>query len=393
MVSLAYRYDVELILVLEDENVFFKKESIVALTIDINYDINNRPIIYLSLNVQSEIYDKLVLNSETATINLRIRKTNKSGGSSVGKDYLHDSFSYIMKTDPNYLNGIKFKEEQGSEDDQYMSGVIALFKKDSIDDIKHMYCDIVKKSNMASIIHRYTKTRKMVIEPLDTDDIIDQIIIPPVESLAELIEFLNEYRVLYNKQYRYFEDFDSTYILGSSGKAIHGMDEFDTVIINVTDLTNDKSKMPGINIDDNSGSYIVYVDAQDTSMTINKASHLEYESIIGITSSGEVYKVDLENNKGKESNKQLIQRIYNDNTGYIDNIKDEMNSTSVILQINKSEVDGSIFTPNKEYLVSNFNNLKMYDGRFLLSFKKEVIVQQDTQFVPSVILGLRKVVE
>lgn len=393
MISASYRYRVDAILILNDETISIQNESIVGITIDSNYDTNNRPIIYITFNIQPRIYDKLVLNSETAYINLRIKKSS-NGNSSINKDYIHDNFTYLIKSDPDYIQSLreKFRLKDKNDEDTYVFGTIALFKKDSLDKIKQIHNTVIKNSNMASIIHKYTHDRRMVISELQSTKDIDSIIIPPIESLTELIEFLNEFDALYNRKYRYFEDFGVTYLLDSSGKPVHSVDKYDTVIVDVLDTTDERTKIAGINIDDNSNSYIINVDAQDTTMIIDTAQNIEYDSIIGISSSGDVYKLPLHNSNGK-TNKSLVRRIYNDNTRYIDNIKNEMDNVSVVLQVTKSEVDGSVFTPNKEYLVNNYKAFKQYNGRVLLSFKKEVLIQQDGKFISSVILGLRKIME
>lgn len=395
MIAASYRYKVDVILILENENIDINPESIMAITIDSNFDIYNRPIIYLTLNIQSKIYDKLVLNSETATINLRIRKTGTSNGSSLGKKYIHDSFSYLMKSDPDYYKEIREKSrvDDKIDKDDYMYGTIALFKKDSLDKIKQLHFNIFKNSNMASIIHRYTKDRKMIIEPFDSREKFDTIIVPPMESLTEVIEFLNEFDALYNRKYRYFEDFNVTYLLNGSGNIVHATDRYDTVIIDIVDPTDERSKTPGVIIDSDQSAYVLYVDAQDSTVDIDKTKNIEYESIVGVSSTGEIYKVQLKNTLNPNNEKCLIQRIYNDNSRAIDNLKYLLDSASIMLQISKSEVDGSLFTPNKEYLVNNYDRLAKYNGKFLLSFKKEVIIQQDSEFIPNIILGLRKIEE
>lgn len=393
MISASYRYRVNAIIILENETIEIKNESIVGVTIDSNYDTNNRPIVYITFNIQPRIYDKLVLNSETAYINLRIRKSS-NGNSSINKDYIHDNFTYLIKSDPDYVQSLReqFRLKDKNDEDSYVFGTIALFRKDSLDKIKQIHNSVIKDSNMASIIHKYTYDRKMVISSFQSTKNIDYIVIPPMESLTELISFLNEFDALYDRKYRYFEDFDITYLLDSSGRPVHSVDKYDTIIIDVLETTDERTKIAGISIDENSNSYIINVDAQDTSMIIDTAQNIEYDSIIGISSSGEIYKLPLHNSKGK-TDKSLVRRIYNDNTRFIDNIKNEMDNISVVLQVNKSEVDGSIFTPNKEYLVNNYKAFKQYNGRVLLSFKKEVLIQQDGKFISSVILGLRKIME
>lgn len=392
MIVSSFRYSIDAILILKDENINIPSESIVSITIDSNFDIYNRPIIYLFYNMQSRIHDKMVAECETATFNLRIRKKGTSNGA-IGKNYIHDRFSYIIKIDPDYYRGLKEKQRIEVDEDEYVTGTIALFKKSNINEIKKMHCDIIKDSTMASIIHKYTRHKKMVIAPLQSTKKIDTIIIPPMESVTELIAFLNEFDALYDRKYRYFEDFDITYLLDGAGTPVHGTDEYDTVIINVVELDKELSKHPGVFIDEQSRSYMIYVDAPATTMNTDTADNVEYNSIIGISSSGEITKVSLNNDTDGKGDRPLIQRVYNDNTRMIENLKHEMDSTSIVLQINKTELDGSLFTPNKEYMVRNYSTYKMYDGRFMISFKKEVMVKDGINYIPSMIIGLRKILE
>lgn len=393
MITASYKYNVEVILILGEENISIQSAFISAIVIDNNYDRNNRPIIYMTLNLQARIYDKMVSHKEDGLVNLKIIKKS-SNGSALSKVYIHDNFSYIIKTDPNYHKALKNKirlSEDQFEDD-YARGTISLFKKDTMDNIKRLHCDIIKNSNMASIIHKYTKDRRMIIEPLDTKDKYDTIIIPPMESLTETLRFLNDFDTFYNRTYRYFEDFDVTYILSTTGKPIHGTDQFDTIMIDVLEPIDDRANTPGISIDYDNSTYILYINAQNTSMDVDTTMNIEYESIIGVSSTGKIYKVPLRNGDDK-SKKHLIRRVYNDNMHIIDNLKGDLDSTSIVLQVTKTEVDGSLITPNKEYLVNNYDELSEYNGRYILSYKKEIMMRSGEEFMTNIVLGLRKIVE
>ena len=72
---------------------------------------------------------------------------------------------------------------------------------------------------------------------------------------------------------------------------------------------------------------------------------------------------------------------------------DELDSVSVIINISRSDMDTSILTPNKEFIVKNYEENKQYDGRYLLSYKKEIMTQQGEDFISNVVFGLRKVSE
>ena len=63
------------------------------------------------------------------------------------------------------------------------------------------------------------------------------------------------------------------------------------------------------------------------------------------------------------------------------------------MTISKTEIDGTILTPNKQYQIRNYEANRQYDGKYILSFKKEVLLRQDDNYISSVMFGLRKVSE
>ena len=65
----------------------------------------------------------------------------------------------------------------------------------------------------------------------------------------------------------------------------------------------------------------------------------------------------------------------------------------LFINIVKGEIDTTILTPNKEYLVRNYSSFKEYDGRYMLAYKREVLVKQSTDFISNTIFGLRKIMD
>lgn len=237
-----------------------------------------------------------------------------------------------------------------------------------------------------------------IIEPLDNTEIKDRFIIPPISTITGLLEFLNDEKALYNTRYRYFRDFDRTYLLSSSGKAVKDEDnEYSTVLVNVLDPNNSSnSSSSGLDIDKRARAYILNVDANDTSMALDTSSDLQFNKIKSFK-----YKVDdnvlnlgeqyLNNSLREDGNDRDIIMRYSPER--LNSIVSSIDSKSVILNIIRSDMDSSILTPNKEYVVKNYEDLKEYDGRYLLSYKKEIMIQQGEDFISSVAFGLRKVME
>ena len=75
------------------------------------------------------------------------------------------------------------------------------------------------------------------------------------------------------------------------------------------------------------------------------------------------------------------------------NTKAAIESASVIVSVKKSEIDSTIFTPNKEYQIKHYSDNSEYNGKYILSYKKEILLRQDDGYIGSVMIGLRKVSE
>ena len=83
----------------------------------------------------------------------------------------------------------------------------------------------------------------------------------------------------------------------------------------------------------------------------------------------------------------------NDNPNEIKNMKSDLESKINILDINKYDIDPSVFTPNKKYIVKNYEAHSDKDGTFLLNKKTEVFIRQDDTFRCVTSLNFNKVPE
>ena len=391
-VNNLYRYEISAIFVNKDEIHEILQESISAIITNYDYDTNNMPLIYMEFSVKSELYDIMVTNISTAKIILTMKRYDKNTKSGLSKIMMRKEFSYLMQTDPDYHKPLdRLEGSRELNPTSYKKGVIVLIDQELMDNNKVLYNDIIKDSNMISIVHKYTKHMPMVIEPFTNNEDIPVIIIPPIASIKDLLDFLNKFSCFYDEGYRYFRDFDKTYILSNKGNPVQDdSDKYDTFIIKIMDTTSEETKSAGIITDPTQKAYILQVDALDTHVNINIARDKEYNHIIGITSSGEVIKEDLLLSQDNEKEKVLLQRLCNDNIKYIKNIKSSIDSSSVVIQLSRTEIDSSIITPNKEYIIKNYREYSEYNGRYILSSKKEIYMQQDGEFISNTSLVFRK---
>lgn len=396
MINTYYRYKISAVFTYDNHVIDMPDESITALVNNCDYNAYNMPILYLNFRVNSRLYDLMVTNANrTGRIILTIKKYDRSTVSSLDRKMIEHEFSYIMPTDPDYhrpLDQLELDKDRSEE--TYKVGTMALIGKDTMDDNSVAYNDIIKNSNLISIVNKYTQHMNMVIEPFVNNEPINWIIIPPMSRITTLLKFLNDYCPFYDKGYRYFRDFGKTYLLSNSGNPVSdGSDIYNTVVINILDTSDPVSKSVGIDIDKDRKAYVLTVDSLDTHMDIDIIRDKEYNTIAGISNTGEVVKMDLDTKNANDKEKIYFHRTFDEeNTEYeVQNLKTEVDSSSVILQLTRTEMDSSILTPNKEYIVQNYREFQEYNGRFILVSKKEVYIQQEDEFISNTLLVFKKV--
>lgn len=397
-ITTAFKYKLEMSLLIGKKYYEIPRNSVKTILISSDYDKNNMPIIYMRIRMSSTLYNQMVLNNDRATISFRLFKFDDKSVSGVVESYIEDNFTYVMPTDPNYNEAME-QYVSGSSTayndnaDAYMEGYIALTSLKLVDDNVKLINTIVKDTDIMSIVHKFTSHMNMCIEPFDNRDHIDQMIIPPITTISKLLAYLNDQYCFYRNGYRYFRSFNTTYLLSANGNAVkEGINSFNTIIISICDPLDEKGKSNAIDLDRTNHAYIVYVDAKKTSISVDKFANKQYNSIIGVDTEGNTVQEELRVPPTPDSTeKTIITRT--DSLDYIYNIKRAVESVAVILTVSKTEIDSSLFTPNKEYQIKHYSSSREYDGKYILSYKKEVLVQQGEEYIGNILFGLRRILE
>lgn len=389
----SYRYNVELKYISNNKEINIETDLISSIVTDYDYENKNMPIIYLTVKLNKNLLDDMIINTDVNTMTLRITKLDVDAKNSINKDYIRDEFVYFLPSDPNYLKDIDNNDVTSKTQEIYKSVTIGLINMRLINNNKRLINDVFS-ANMISIIHYYTNHMKMLIEPLDYNQNYSYFIVPAMNSITRLIKYLNDYCVLYDTKYRFFMDFDKTYLISSSGKGIPCKDgSYSSVIINIKNPATPEAQIRGLNIDHKNKAYTMDVDALNTNVKLNRTTEKMFNSIIGVDSFGNVDNLKLKINNNKLSNdRPRIERIHNENLNKIKNLKNATESTAAILNITKPEIDSSIFTINKEYNINNFAAYSKLNGKFILSHKKEVFLQEDPYYISNTVLSFRKVI-
>lgn len=397
-ITTAFKYKLEMSLLIGKKYYEIPRNSVKTILISSDYDKNNMPIIYMRIRMSSTLYNQMVLNNDRATISFRLFKFDDKSVSGVVESYIEDNFTYVMPTDPNYNEAME-QYVSGSSTayndnaDAYMEGYIALTSLKLVGDNVKLINTIVKDTDIMSIVHKFTSHMNMCIEPFDNRDHIDQMIIPPITTISKLLAYLNDQYCFYKNGYRYFRSFNTTYLLSANGNAVkEGINSFNTIIISICDPLDEKGKSNAIDLDRTNHAYIIYVDAKKTSISVDKFANKQYNSIIGVDTEGNTVQEELRVPPTPDSTeKTIITRT--DSLDYIYNIKRAVESVAVILTVSKTEIDSSLFTPNKEYQIKHYSSSREYDGKYVLSYKKEVLVQQGEEYIGNILFGLRRILE
>lgn len=391
----AYNYTVQATFISDDEEIEFVKETIVDVILNYEYMVKTMPTIYLGLRMNTKLYEKLLEHSDDAIIHLKINKFNKNSNTILEKPYINDNFIYKIPKDPNYNRALEEASNNGEDSTgkDYMKGYLGLIKIESLNDNKRLINTIVRNTNLSSLIYTYTKHMNMVMEPIDNNVVISQLVIPPIESITKLLSYIDLNYAIYPSGYRYFRDFDKTYLLSNAGNPVSdGSNTIDTIIIKIMNNIEADGKLNSTQIDQTNGTYIINIDSDNTTIEINDDKEKSFNKIIGVTTNGNVSEYDLNIPKNKLSSEKVkIKRVNNENTRSIESYKRKIEGASVLLNIVKTEIDATMIVPNKQFIVRNCEEYRKYDGKYILAYKKEVLLLQEGIYISGTTFGLAKV--
>lgn len=388
-----YRYDIKLQYEYNNSLINIDHTQIHSITVDYDYDNRNMPIMILKASIDKNIIDDMIKNSTIKTITVIISKFIYNDPIKIKQNYIRDRFIYFLPKDMNIDKDIDYDEYTKDSVDLYKSITIGLMKMDTINNTKRLINDVFINTTLMNMIIKYTSHMKLLIEPFQNNNPISSFIVPPISSITEYIKYLDDYFTLYPSGYRLFYDYDKTYLISASGKGLQSIGtESYSVIINVNNTTKMDSKVQGMEIDRSQKAYFVDVDAKDTNIFQDEATDKTYNTIIGIGSDGQYNKVKLATeNIDLSIEKSRIVRLPNNNLKIVNNIKRQIEDKSITINIVKTELDSSIFTINREYIIRNFDTLGRNTGKFLLSRKREIYTLDNDNFILSSILTFKKI--
>ena len=372
-------------------------ESIANIICKYDYETKHMPIIYMGCKIRENLFNIMTKNIDKGSVILTVYKESKTEDNVIGKKelYFRGSFSYFMPNYIGYTEKVMKRDEviQNNIDNSYHKCILGLYNIDIVNRNGNVENNIIKDSDMLSIVHYYTRDLSMIIEPFKDNTKINTCIIPPNLTINKLLPYLNSIHSFYETGFRYFNDFNATYLLSNEGNPVKtSEEELDTIIIRIMGHEEFQTKLFSMEIDNSKKAYVFYIDEKFAGLTVNHLRDKEINRLVGVDSFGN-YTESILNIPTNENTTEKIKvdRVNIDNLEYINTIKDDIENTSVLLKIVKSTIDSSILTPNKEYIVQHHSSNSQYNGRYLLASKQEILVKQSNTFTSSTVFELRKV--
>ena len=394
MAKEAFRYKVVLNYVNSvNTEIRIDSEQIQYIAIDKDFDNTNMPVIAINGSIEKDILDDMIRHMNDNIVTLGIYAYDSANqNDSITEKYFHDRFIYIIDEDISKTAEIDYPNGEG-QPGLYKDITIWLLQQDAVNNNRQSINGIFKNASMNSLILQSSNyLGNMLLEPIRYDNKYEQIIIPPQESISNYIAYLNNnLSVFYDTPYRFFIDFDVTYITSSSGNIIKMKNQnIFTVEINIKGIVPDENDEDGMIVDIKRNKYKIDINNAHANYSKNHITNKMVNKLTVIDSSGNVSeKVLGENQTNITTTINKIVNLSNNDGNAINSLSSSIETNNVILTVIKNDLDASIFTMNKEYIVTDPYH-EEYAGRYLLISTKQLFIKQMDYYTMEVILKFRK---
>lgn len=364
--------------------------------IDKDFENINMPVITIFGSIEKNILDDMIRHSNDNLVTLGIYKyDNTNQNDNITEKYFNDKFIYMLNEDLSRTD--KLDNPQGIDSKtgnrQYREVTIFLIQQNAINNNRQTINGVYHNASMNSLILQSTNyLGNMLLEPIKYDTRFDQVIIPPIDSISNYIRYLNDnLGVFYDSPYRFFIDFDTTYLVSSSGNAIRARNQYIyTIVIDIREIDSNISEEPGAYVDLKSGKYTIGIDTSKVEYVKNNVTNKIVNKVTVINSKGDVFEQDIEDNKAKvTSTINQIMNVSNNDQNVINNISYSVESANVTITIVKNDLDASLFTLNKEYIINDPVH-DSYAGHYILLQVKQLFIKQNENFIMSTVLKFKK---
>lgn len=381
----AYSANIELAFDNNGNRTYIEPEKIIYIMIEHDYENQVLPIIYVSMAVMNDLYTDIVKYKDSAKFYLNIKKSNKNSSVAISKKSITGTFNYIPSTmNPNFQEDLTSGDT--FIDNSYKRIMIGLVSIELTNSLRKSFNGVYNNIDQKTLIGMAIEGTKCVLENIPYNLKYPSVLIPPISSRYQMLKFIFEKNNFYDTNFRYFMDFENSYLISKRGDAIPANDgNPDSIIVDIRSVTEAEAYYDGIEV--KNGAYYVYINPSDSNVTINEGTEKVANQIVAVDEDIATQKLDLNiNNSVGSTTKQMFIRT--DNAALY---KNEMETNTIITEIIKHHIDGSMFTPNKSILVNNYGDYSKYNGKYLMVYKREFYKCVAGEFILSCNIGLKKI--
>lgn len=368
-----YRVDT-FILMMGAENIKLDASNILSIEYANDYDVNLRAMIKVSLRLDIRRKIWILKNKRNFKVKFELTK--------IGMDIESEEFITAPQTVWNSIFSAYFNDDDESIDTETMESRINmnegqpfasgrldeenyfeteneidiyLFSPNNLDASNAKFNDVFTKDIIHNCVGRVlteTNHRKVLISPMENDEIYDELIVPELPAYKALI-YLDQYCGLYETGAIIYYDVDYTYILNSNGKVTAKRPGENPVTCLYVSSMN--SAQPGNGMVKKPGN-VTYVSVNESNVNAQKPSVGKNETV----GSDAKFIVSDDITIQSTSADQTTMTQRNSNVAYVrkaDNkflpsiTKARMEENECILYFGANNVDINAFTPNKSYQV------------------------------------------
>lgn len=377
----------------DDEPTIIENMRFKYVVVDENYDEFNFPLIYCYINLRLEEQEKFVANQKSGTLVFTLQKyVENSDMPGLHMDVINQECIYFISGDTG-KNKERIIDENKTDDlgDDVMIGLITL---DHINKLKRTVSTVIKNGTMSATLFYVLQGHTLLMEPIKNNITLNNLALPPINSISKMIRYLNNYKTFYDTQYRFFMGFDTTYLMSSSGKGVIRKGESCNDIKIVLRHDYEEKNMEGMYKDEEANMYILECSGTYSVLNDTTDSSRSFSSIGGVSTEGSIEKKDtglLSADSPIRSKTNMI-RVPNGNLGLVTNMTTETANNAVTITVAKNKIDSNIITPNRHFSIDPTEVYgEKYTGDFLLSRKRELYLQEGEGMAMSVIMYMKRI--
>ena len=355
-----YNYKIELEYTpTSGDNIMIDPQQIQYILIDKNFDACNMPVLSLFGSIEKSVLDDMISNMSEATMTLRIIKydvANNNGG--IGEKYFEDKFMFMLDGDLNKTHNFDSEEnyEEG-QDSQYKEVNLWMLPQMAVNNNRFVQNGVFHGATMNSmILNASNNVGDMLVEPIKYDNSFDQIMVPPTNTISQYMRYLNDnINSFYDTPYRYFMDFDMTYMVSSSGKPVPAKNQtINTIAIEVQDLDTDTNDELGAYTEEKASTYKIFTDTSRIDYSENNLLNKSMNKLTVLDAHGNKVERGIDNTNTSITNtyNQVINTSTND-TNMANSIANSVSADGTIFSMVKNDLDARLFTINKEYVLND----------------------------------------